>query len=214
MSSDDRVARIGGDELPPEASRALDEKLAGLARDLPPPAATWQAVEARLSPRRAPVAHWRSFALAASVATLAVLLGLTAIERPAGTGSVASGPAGATVTPDPTSARIDPDALRTAELPPSLGGREALGPGFLRVRAQVSTDFQTRLEQLDPVTRQVVETNLDVIHAALGRIEAALDADPDNTLLQELLVSTWRQELDYMGHVNRMPEPLDRRMEL
>ncbi len=83
----------------------------------------------------------------------------------------------------------------------------------------MNADYRARLARLDPATRTVVERNLEVIHAALGRIEAALEAEPGDPLLRELLVSTWEQELDYMGRVARLPAPAsaapaERRIEL
>ena len=78
----------------------------------------------------------------------------------------------------------------------------------------MSDDFASRLERLDPATREVVEANLQVIPGALSRIEGALAADPEDTVLQDLLMSTYRQELDYMGRVNQMPAGPERSMEL
>ncbi|HSG91485.1 MAG TPA: hypothetical protein VLA56_19870 [Pseudomonadales bacterium] len=221
--NDEDVIPLHGDGLSPEQARDLDARLASLSVDVPPPTDQWQAIATRLPPRGAArtVPDWRRFAVAASIATLALLLGLTLLDGGAGApgrdlaqGAGGQAPAAATSAGEAAARAITDPRIRPAALPASLGGRDALGDGFIRVRARVSTNFAERLETLDPATRAVVETNLNVIHDALGRIEQSLAADPNDTLLQELLMSTWRSELDYMGQVSRMPEPLNRRIEL
>ena len=208
--NDEKIARLHDDGLPPSVAARLDARLEGLATSFDPPEQAFEAIEARLdtSTRTRP---WIGFAMAASLAALAVVLAFLG-EVP----DQPSGPALAEVDPAPSARPLtDSDAAvlaardryRTASLPPALGGRAALGVGFLQVREDVSTNFAGRLDELDPATREVVETNLQVIHGALTRIENALASSPDNSVLQELLMSTYRQELDYMGRVSQMPTP-------
>ena len=188
----DTPERIDGDGLPPELARRLDARLGALPAERAPPPELWHAVAARLPERRPARGRFRAlraprsaFALAAGLTALAVLL-----------------PLGSDVD-EPTEA----PPLREVRLPAPLGGTAALGEDFLATRSAVNAGYRERLARLDPATRTVVERNLEVLHAALGRIEAALDAEPGDPLLRELLVSTWQQELDYMGRVARLPEP-------
>jgi hypothetical protein len=224
--SDEKITRLHDDGLPPDLAARLDARLAALPLDVEPPAGNFDAIAERLPQRRPSEAvggggKWGGFALAASVAACAVIVTLN-VGRGPGTDSplVAEAPAGPeAIAADPaaeaTAATIAArDRYRTAMLPGALGGRAALGAGFLQVREDLSEDFASRLDKLDPATREVVETNLQVIHGALSRIEGALAADPDDPVLQDLLMSTYRQELDYMGRVNQMPAGPEGSMEL
>lgn len=227
--SDEKITRLHDDGLPPDLAARLDARLAALPLEVEPPAGTFDAIAERLPERRPSDARsgggqWGGFALAASVAACAVIV---ALNVGPGTGAdaptVAALPTGAepvsataiTESEEAAAATIAArDRYRTATLPGALGGRAALGAGFIRVREDLSEDFASRLEKLDPATREVVETNLQVIHGALSRIEGALAAAPDDPVLQDLLMSTYRQELDYMGRVSQMPAGPERSMEL
>jgi len=210
--SDEKIARLHDDGLPPDLAARLDARLEGLATSFEPPPMAFEAIEARLeAPKRSQ--PWMGFAMAASVAALAVVFAFRGADTdlPAGPTVAEIDPAASTqaLTDADAAVLAARDRYRTASLPPALGGRAALGTGFLQVREDVSTNFAERLEDLDPATREVVETNLQVIHGALTRIESALAGNPDDSVLQELLMSTYRQELDYMGRVSQMPTPLE-----
>jgi hypothetical protein len=216
MTDRDDVPRLHDDGLPAAAAADLDARLAALATELPPPEDGWAEVAGRLEPREAPRRRpWRGFALAASVATLAVTLGLTLLRTtgPLAPTTVAEAPAPAATT-TPAATLPASDRFMTASLPDALGGRAALGAGFIEARNDVAGSFVERLESLDPATREVVERNLAVIHDALGRIEGALADDPHNELLRDLLTSTWQREMDYMNRVRRLPSASERRIEL
>ncbi|MEE4300000.1 MAG: hypothetical protein V2J24_11215 [Pseudomonadales bacterium] len=219
--SDEKITRLHDDSLSADAAARLDARLGALPLELEPPAGTFDAIAARLPQRRGSDAlggrrggNWGGFALAASIAACAVFLvlelaGPTDAPAPA----VARKPAPGAAIAGPSVLEAH-DRYRTASLPRALGGRAALGAGFLQVRQELSTDFASKLEALDPATRDVVETNLKVIHGALTRIESALAGNPEDAVLQDLLMSTYRQELDYLGRVGRMPAGPERSMEL
>jgi len=76
-----------------------------------------------------------------------------------------------------------------------------LGPGFQDARARLSSQLDTELEKLSPETQAAVEENLQVIRTAIADISTALDAEPDNVLLQELLLKTYQEELMLMRRV-------------
>jgi hypothetical protein len=221
--SDEKITRLHDDGLPADVAARLDARLGALPLELEPPADAFDAIAARL-PERQPEGdgsrpgNWRGFALAASVAACAVIVAIEVGTPGAPAPTVAEAPAAAepaySSTTVSTSVFEARDRYRTATLPRALGGRAALGEGFLQVREELSTDFASKLEELDPATRDVVEANLKVIHGALSRIEGALAGNPDDAVLQDLLMSTYRQELDYMGRVGRMSTGPEGSMEL
>ena len=58
-----------------------------------------------------------------------------------------------------------------------------------------------------------VEDNLKQINRALSDISDALSGDPDNVLLQQLLLSMYQEELAVFENVNRMTKNLPPRTE-
>ncbi len=83
----------------------------------------------------------------------------------------------------------------------SFGSNYTLGRDYLETRADVVARFEQQLEHLSPEERQDVEQSLDVIRDAIDDINAALHQDPDNTLLQDLLMKTYHEELNVMRKV-------------
>jgi Tfp pilus assembly protein PilF len=79
-----------------------------------------------------------------------------------------------------------------------------LGDRYRLDREQLAEAFEGKLQQLHPETREAVLTNLRDIQRALAEINLALDADPNNVLLQQLLVATYQEELAVFDQVNRI----------
>jgi len=75
-------------------------------------------------------------------------------------------------------------------------------------RRDVEQRLEQRLEHLSPATRREVTTNLQTIRSAIADINAALADEPDNALLQELLLSSYDQELALMRQVNDIGLPM------
>ncbi|HEY6456379.1 MAG TPA: hypothetical protein VIY90_13990 [Steroidobacteraceae bacterium] len=67
---------------------------------------------------------------------------------------------------------------------------------YLRADAQLEQTYRAQLEQLAPDTRLQVAHDLDVIHKARADIRRALTSDPGSALLNELMATTWQQEID------------------
>lgn len=84
----------------------------------------------------------------------------------------------------------------------SFGEDYSLGPGFQDARRDLEARLVDELELLSPETRLNVEQNLATIREAINEINAALAAEPDNPLLQELLLASYREELAVMRKVN------------
>ncbi|MCH8116822.1 MAG: hypothetical protein IIA78_01725 [Proteobacteria bacterium] len=83
----------------------------------------------------------------------------------------------------------------------SFGGRYQLGPDYQDARRHLASRLDRALARLSPDARAGVENNLQVIRDAINDINGALEHEPDNVLLQELLLSTYHQELRVMRNV-------------
>ena len=89
--------------------------------------------------------------------------------------------------------------------------RYELGPGFQDARSRLRSQLEDELAKLSPESREEVESNLDTIRAAIAEINEALEAEPDNTLLQELLLRTYRDELTVMRRVGGLTQDVTTR---
>jgi len=78
---------------------------------------------------------------------------------------------------------------------------------YVATRAMLENTFRERLAGLDPTTRQQIETSLAVIRHAHEDIAKALAAAPSNPLLEQLLESTWHDEIDLYDRVVRSTQP-------
>jgi hypothetical protein len=85
----------------------------------------------------------------------------------------------------------------------NFGSYAALGPEYERARAALVIDLAERLDRLPPVTRLKVEKNLAEIQRAVAEINAALERAPGDSLLQELLMSTYQNELSLLADLNQ-----------
>jgi hypothetical protein len=187
--------------------RELDRRLAGVKRDVPPSADLWPSIAAQLEPRRAarPRPAW-GYALAAGVAIVALTAVVTwqfASRGPAPAPVAATGPAPAAAARDPAKpgdpARESPLLAAAFEAPQDARYRAT--------RAAMEQTFRERLALLAPETRSRIEQNLQIIRRANDDIRDALASDPNSPLLQQLLESTWQQEIDLYTTVSRNTEP-------
>lgn len=84
----------------------------------------------------------------------------------------------------------------------SFGNRYKLGPGFQDARNQLASDLDVELARLSPEAREEVAENLAMVHAAINEVNNALEADPENTVLQQRLLSAYREELMLLRRVS------------
>jgi len=87
----------------------------------------------------------------------------------------------------------------------SFGGYE-LGQGFQDARSNLAAQLDIELDRLSPDARAGVEENLAVIRSAIAEINTELEREPDNILLQELLLNTYRNELTVMRKVGGLTQ--------
>jgi hypothetical protein len=101
-----------------------------------------------------------------------------------------------------------PEPLRVAELDTAMFNRFGpgfvMGPDFSQTRMDLSISVADRMQGLAPETRAVVAANLQDISRALDEINAALVGDPGNHLLQQLLMSTYTEELMVLREIDAL----------
>ena len=96
----------------------------------------------------------------------------------------------------------------------SFGSSYSLGRDYLETRADVVARFEQQVERLSPAEREDVENSLEVIRGAIDDINAALQQDPDNTLLQDLLMKTYHEELKVMRKVGGVTQSVMSRRDI
>lgn len=88
--------------------------------------------------------------------------------------------------------------------PAAFGSRYELGSDYQAARADLMSELTVALERLSPDERADVEKSLEVLRGAIDDINAALEQDPDNALLQDILMNTYHEELKVMRNVGGM----------
>ena len=96
----------------------------------------------------------------------------------------------------------------------SYGGRASLGQEYDRTHGEVAAQLEAELEKLSPEARADVERNLAVIHRAIEDIGDALNREPDNELLQQLLADAYREELVIMQRVGTLTRQVMARQDI
>ena len=81
-----------------------------------------------------------------------------------------------------------------------------LSSGYHRARTSLQAHMDQELARLAPDARAGVEQNLAIIREAIAQINAALEREPGNALLQELLLKTYREELEVMRKVGGLAQ--------
>ena len=93
----------------------------------------------------------------------------------------------------------------------SFGSQYNLGPGYQDARRYLAAGYERELARLDPETRADIEANVATIEQAIRDINVSLAEEPDNVLLQQLLLSTYREELSLMLTVEEIGSATMRR---
>ncbi|MEJ2603922.1 MAG: hypothetical protein P8172_11620 [Gammaproteobacteria bacterium] len=215
------------------AEAELDRRIAGLARDVAPDRDLWPDIEARLDEQEhAAPSRYGWWGAAAAALAVAALLPLLLREAPDAVVPVSDDVPMATV-PETTAPRaIVPEATIPVETSPGMPAsgidtsaqrlrlRNAAvtsvrpGPEYDEARAELLELLEERLEGLAPEEREIVVRNIEAIRGALEEIDTALQDNPDDPLLQELMLKTYQTELDVMARVNGLAGPARRRTDL
>lgn len=96
----------------------------------------------------------------------------------------------------------------------SFGSDYSLGPDFTDARNNLVAKLDAELERLPPDTRAEVEKNIATIRAAIAEINIALAKEPENVLLQQLLLRTYNEELSVMRKVDLLTTAVMRREDI
>jgi hypothetical protein len=92
-----------------------------------------------------------------------------------------------------------------------FGQQYTLGNQYMDARSQLESNFEGKLNALSPDARSDVVQNLNTIRLAIRDINQALAAEPDNTLLQELLLSSYHDEMSLMKKIDGIANSAIRR---
>ena len=84
----------------------------------------------------------------------------------------------------------------------SFGSQYTLGPDYVDARRVLTGNLDEELSRLSPEAREEVLTNMQTIREAIDDINRALAEDPDNVLLQRMLLNTYRDELSLMMQID------------
>ena len=177
-----------------ETEDVIGKRAAKLATEVAPPRDLWPGIEAAIlageqpAPRRSFMAPFMP--LLAQAAALVLLVGASS-----GLTYLAMKDRQAPVV-------VNPDLLFERV----SFARYDLGPGFQDARDRLSSQLAQELMRLSPEARSEVEENLEAIRTAIVEINTALEAEPDNVLLQELLLRTYREELKVMRRVGGLTQ--------
>lgn len=96
----------------------------------------------------------------------------------------------------------------------AFGADQTFGSVFGRAGGNVAADLNRGLQNLSPEARADVERNLAVIRQAITDISQALEEEPNNAFLQELLVEAYGNELALMNRVGTMTQRVTARKDI
>ena len=88
----------------------------------------------------------------------------------------------------------------------AFGGEHTLESVYGRAAGDIESSLDRELANLSPEAREDVKRNLAVIRQAITDISQALEEEPNNGFLQELLVDAYRNELALMNRVGGMTQ--------
>ena len=177
------------------ALERLLEQVEALPRSVSPEADLWPPLAERLTarPRRPAAGGWPIWLRQAAAAVVFMTLGAMLSQLLAPSWRGAGGEAGsAQVAEMATPASGAEFALAETDL---LRAKEALWAAVYSSDANASAE-----------TREVVERNLAVIAAAIQELRAALEADPGNPQLEDLLLAKHRSEIGLLRRLTRSAE--------
>jgi hypothetical protein len=178
----------------------LTAAAAELATEVTPDRDLWRGIEQAISQPARPVrTAWNS--VWAQAAAVLLLIG---------------GSSGVTYLAVTKDASVSPPvaggpALVFEPVSGSFGSMYNLGAGYQDARRSLAAKLDAELSRLTPDERENVQKNIDLIRAAIADINLALANEPDNTLLQKLLISTYREELNLMMKVGGITSAAMRR---
>jgi hypothetical protein len=95
-----------------------------------------------------------------------------------------------------------------------FGRQYTLGNEYLDAHSALQTTLDEKLQLLPPEARDEVKKNLITFRTAIKDINQALAAEPDNVLLQDLLLSAYHGEISLMKKVDGIANSAMRRNDI
>lgn len=196
-----------------ETEAELDRRIARMSRAVEPERDLWPDIEARLGEAAAEgdtrtVTRHAWWGAAAAAVCAAALLPLLLREAP-----VADDPVPLATVPETSTTGLDTAGQQLRLRNAAVTSVEP-GPEYRAARAELLALLEGRLATLAPEDREIVVRNIETIRRALEEIDGALQDNPDDPLLQELMLQTYQRELDVMARVNGLAGPAMRRTDL
>jgi hypothetical protein len=198
MTQDERTAQ--------DAAARLDARLAELPHEVAPGRDLWPDIAARIEAHTQPVvsttrrATWLWQAAAAVVLVAgSSLLTASLLDR-----SVLMQQSA--VPAAPASAHVAQDAA--VAMPAAFGPAGQLDPEYVATRGQLTQVLDQRIAALPASARAKLEFNLGELRRAADEINAALDEQPGDPLLEELLLKTYQDELAVLSNVSQLTNSL------
>lgn len=185
--------------------RQLQGAVDSMPREIQPERDLWSGIKARISVdrpgERSAGFEWGVPRIAAVVALVALTVLVTwqyrnQIELPE--------------QPVATVVELGPYPL---VVPAALEESPAFDDKYQEQRQEMLDLLDESLAGMTPETRAKVEENLKQINRALSDISDALSGDPNNILLQQLLLTMYQEELAVFENVNRISNNLPPRTE-
>jgi hypothetical protein len=175
-------------ELKKDPDAILGQSLGALAGDVQPSRDLWPEIRASMTATTSLIARRRpSFSIITQLAAGFVLM----IVSSAATYMV-------------TRQSILRDGAPIAAVVSDADG-EAIAAEYLRSRASLDRLFAERLAALPSATRAKLESNLADLRRAESEIVANLSQHPSDSLLHELLMSTYQSEAQLLADVSEIP---------
>ena len=96
----------------------------------------------------------------------------------------------------------------------AFGAEHTLESVYGCAAGNVESNLDRELANLSPEAREDVKRNLAVIRQAITDISQALEKEPNNAFLQDLLVDAYRNELALMNRVGSMTQRVTARQDI
>jgi hypothetical protein len=199
MTQDERTS--------PEAAARLDAQLRELPLEVPPGRDLWPDIAARIDERMSPAtpAARRPAWLWQVAAALVLVAGSSLLTASLLDRDRLLQQSAAHITP--TNAIPGLDGAVT--MPAAFGPAGQLDPEYIATRGQLTQMLDRRIGALPPAARAKLEFNLGEMRRAADEINAALDEQPGDPLLEELLLKTYQDELAVLANVSQLTNSLE-----
>lgn len=183
-------------EMPNDPVRdPLDELLARVPRDVKPERDLWSGIHAQIASSAESEVRKHSFRGVWQIAASVLLV----VASSATTYFIMR-----EHNSQPVQAQTEMPTPALSAMPAKFGMQE-LGADYQKTHAALEAQFEQRIATLPPLTQAKLRRNLAELRRAAHDIAQTLAQQPSNTLLQELLMSTYQSELQLLTQVNEMP---------